>query len=178
MEQTSPRTPPPAYQETLDIILRHQYIGVGENDPIVAGCVPSAHAIVQLWIGTHLFVADDHLRRPVGMARDQALDKGQDRIVRPCDAKNNLIKGIIEPETRFQCLFAEIIEAANGPHHGDPWGGARRRKGCWPGPCPDRREPDTDQIEKDQEKAKPRRRICHRHRQAPGLVSDFCARTA
>jgi hypothetical protein len=110
-------------------------------------------------------------RGPVWMARDQTLDKRQDRIGRPRNAKNHLIRGIIEPETRFHRFFAEIIEAAKGADHGDPWGGARRRKGR--GPCPDRREPDTDYIEKGQEKAKPRRRICHRHCQAPGLLSDL-----
>jgi len=81
----------PARQQPLDTILRHQNIGIGEDDPIVAGCVPAAHAIAQLLIRAHLFVADDHLRGPVRMARDQTLDEGQDRMACPRGVKNNLI---------------------------------------------------------------------------------------
>ena len=50
-------------------------------------------------------------------------------------------------ETRFQGLFAEIVETADRPDDRDSRRGAGRRKRRWPGPCPDRRDPDTDQIE-------------------------------
>lgn len=83
----------------------------------MAGRVPPAHAIVQLWIGTYFLVADDQPRGTIRIFGDQAPDKGQDQIACTRDAKNNLVDWIIELETRFYCLSAEIIEPAKGADH-------------------------------------------------------------
>ena len=88
----------PGGEQPLDIVARHQHIGIGEDDPSVPRRLPAAHAIVKLRVGAHPLVADDQARRDRGIGRDQLLQDRHDRIVAAGDAKDDLVGRIIEIE--------------------------------------------------------------------------------
>ncbi len=108
------------------------------------------------------------------MGGDQLLDDGDDGIIGPGAAENHLIGRIIEPEARAERLFAEIVDAADGPHQGD----AGR---IWP--ARQRRAPrglarriamrDADEIEDHENEADDARPISNHHIVSPQHVSAF-----
>ena len=121
---------PPGGQEPLEVVRRHQHVGIGEHDPVVARRLPASHAVVELRVAAHLHVADDELRRDLRVRRPQPLDQGHDGIVAAGDAEDQLVARVVEPETRGERLLAERLEAADRPDEGDgrPVGGSRKQR--------------------------------------------------
>ena len=88
------------------------------------------------------------------------------------DAEDHLIVGIVEGEARPQRLLAEIIEAADGADYADRRRGLRRWQRAARRPCPHHRNPDTENIEADEQETEKGRCVncCHMRTPEPAFV--------
>ena len=103
-------------EHRLDIVARRQRVGIGEDHMMMARRLPPLDAVVELGIGADVVVADEQTRLALGMRRDQPLDQRNDRVVRRLHAKDDLIVGIVEIESRAEGLLAERLQPAQRPH--------------------------------------------------------------
>jgi hypothetical protein len=109
----------PACKQPLNVVMRHQHVAVGDNDPVVGGGVPALDHIVELGICAHAVVADEKPCAGIGILRHQVLDQRQDRIRRGRNTKQDLVARVVEIECRAQCIGSIIVDPAKRAHHTD-----------------------------------------------------------
>ena len=119
---------PPAREQPLHVVARHQHVAVGHHDPVVGGGAPALEHIVELRIGADALVADQEPGRDVRMLGDQAAHQRDDRIARGRRAEQDLVARIVEREGRAQRRFDEIVDAADRADDRDRRRIVRRRQ--------------------------------------------------
>ena len=97
----------PARHQPLDIVARHQHVGIGDDDPVAPRRLPALDDIVELGIGADAIVADQQARRNLGMRGHRAARDRRDRIGGVGDAEDDLVIGIVEGEDRGERLLAK-----------------------------------------------------------------------
>ena len=90
-----------AREQALNVVDRHQHIGIGDNHPIVARRLPSLDDIVEFGVGADPVVADQQARRTTGVGSDRAAHQGCDGIIAAGETVDDLLAWIIEREDRL-----------------------------------------------------------------------------
>ena len=121
----------------LNVVDRHQHIGIGDDHPIVARRLPSLDDIVEFGVGADPVIADQQARRALGIGRDRVAHQGCDRIIAAGEAEDDLIAWIVEREDRPQRFARERLDAAQRLHDCDARSILRRRqRAARPSPAP------------------------------------------
>jgi hypothetical protein len=72
---------PPAGEQPLEIIGRHQHIRIGKHNPVVARRPPALEHIVKLRIAAHVLIADEEPRVGFRLLRHQRFDQRDDGVL-------------------------------------------------------------------------------------------------
>ena len=108
----------PRGDQALDVVGRHQHIGIRDDDPPMPRRAPAFHHVVEFRIWADAVVADQQARAPREI-RDQPLDQRHHRIARRGHAEQDLVARMIEPERRAQRFLDIVVDPAHRSHHAD-----------------------------------------------------------
>jgi len=159
----------PRGEQALDVILRHQHVGIGDHDERMRRGAPPLDAIVELRIDADAVVADEKLRRDAGMGGDELAHHRHHRVAPGRHAEDQFECGIGELERRAQRLLDEIVEPADRPHDGNGRRLAQRHNAGARAAAEDRND-DADDVKASGDAAERSGcddRSCHANRNMP-----------
>ncbi|ESX28811.1 hypothetical protein X767_00800 [Mesorhizobium sp. LSJC264A00] len=112
---------PPGRHQVLDVIPRHQHVGIRQNNPMIARRFPALDAVVELRVAADAVVADQQPGRHVGKQDDRPVYQFDDGIVGVSDAEDQFVARPVEREGSLQRLLCERLHAARRHDDRDRW---------------------------------------------------------